>query len=158
MKELMMGIRADLPPVVIRQRPIMLRRGTAQNKVRRLGDEIARVLAAEAVRHTVIAVVVHRDLDDVESSSDVHIPNVLELETMQALEPALGADCSIIPAIPAWETEAWWFLWPDQVAKHRPSWRRLRDRTGKWVDRIEHAKETLGKGVATGRADQNTRF
>jgi hypothetical protein len=39
--------------------------------------------------------------------------------------------------------EAWWFMWPDQVAKHRPTWEPLKDRSGKRVDRIKDAKEIL---------------
>lgn len=38
-------------------------------------------------------------------------------------------------------------MWPDAVAAHRGCWRPLPDRTGKRVDRIENAKETLRREV-----------
>ncbi len=145
LRELMLGLRPNLPVVQLRQRPIMLRRGTSLAKMKRMGSEIGRLLAAEAIRHNVIAIVVHRDFDDIEPSDDLDHPNALEADTVAALQPVLLLGCQIVPVVPAWETEAWWFLWPEQVAKHRPTWKPLSNRKATWVDRIPHAKETLIK-------------
>jgi hypothetical protein len=50
--------------------------------------------------------------------------------------------------VPAWELEAWWFMWPDAVQAVRPkSWRAPDDHLGKRVGLIKDAKEELRRKV-----------
>jgi hypothetical protein len=44
--------------------------------------------------------------------------------------------------VPAWETEAWFFLFPDAVSKAFPSWNKLTAATGR-VDQRQNAKEAF---------------
>jgi len=66
---------------------------------------------------------------------------------MRAACVARGITVEVIVAIPAYEIEAWWLLWPEAVAKHRPSWDKLQDRTGQRVDKIVDAKKSLQRSL-----------
>jgi hypothetical protein len=49
--------------------------------------------------------------------------------------------------VPAWELEAWWFLWPDAVVAVQTTWRKPDDFVGRRVGLIENAKEELARRV-----------
>jgi hypothetical protein len=145
--ELKAALRPDLPPVAPRPRPIILRRDAEAAKGRSMADRIAAVVRAETVAHKVVAVLVHRDLDAPEPRDDASLTHESETELRRHLAAAVPGGCAVIPVVCAWEMEAWWFLWPDQVAAHRASWRRLPRQGRRRVDRISEAKEELRRSL-----------
>lgn len=143
LRELVAALRPDLPPVEPRQPPIILRKGTRPETKHGMADKIAAIVRAEEVTRKVVAVLAHRDLDAKEPRDDASAPHDNEADLHHAISAALPAGCAVIPVVPAWEMEAWWFLWPDQVAAHRRSWRKLPPLDNPRVDRIANAKEAL---------------
>lgn len=114
-------------------------------RVRRVAD----VVKAERIRNEVGCIFVHEDCDRVEPA---HEEDAAKLE--KALED-VGCDAHAVT--PAWEMEAWWFLWPDAVKDANPSWRKPDDYVGKSVGLIQNAKEELMRrvippGVKLGRS------
>lgn len=150
--ELAAGLRPDLPKPSLRLRPIILSRSANQPKRASAAQQIAGLVRAElAAGRQVRAVIAHRDLDKVETDETSNCYNedgssgnarALRDEIAVALAP-IRMPIAAIAAVPAFETEAWWMLWPDALAAHRSGWRRLQDRSGQRVDRISNAKETL---------------
>lgn len=147
LRELAAALRPDLPPVAPRPQPILLRRDALEGKRQNMADKIAAVVRAEAVTREVIAVLAHRDLDAPEPRDDASVAHENEAELRRDIAAAVPAGCAVIPVVCAWEMEAWWFLWPDQVAAHRTSWRRLPPRDRQRVDRISGAKEELRRAL-----------
>ena len=147
LRELVAALRSDLPRVEPRQQPIILRKDIQPGTRRRMTDGIAAVVRAEAVTRKVVAVLAHRDLDAREPRDDASAPHDNEAELHKTLTAAVPAGCAVIPVVPAWEMEAWWFLWPEQVAAHRPSWRKLPPHDRRRVDRIPDAKEALQQAL-----------
>ena len=143
LKELVGAARPDLPPVDPKPRPIILTRQADLKKHFDRSGEIARLVRAARLVHDVIAVVAHRDLDDVEPADHLHERSNNEEALRVALQPVADLGIDVVVTVPAWEMEAWWLLWPEQISKHRPSWKKLKDRSGKRVDRIVNAKEAL---------------
>jgi hypothetical protein len=158
------GLRPDLPSPSPRLRPLILSRSADRRKRASVSEEVARLTQAELVaRRSVRAVMVHRDLDKIET--DDHIDshhedgsNASAVELRSSISKALEGKKVNVPAIavvPAFETEAWWMLWPDAVAAHRPGWRRLPDRSGARVDRIVNAKEILKRSLRPSTGSHN---
>ena len=50
-------------------------------------------------------------------------------------------------AVPAWETETWWFLFPKALKAARPSWRQPDEYAGRDLGMIRNAKEELTRAV-----------
>lgn len=147
LRELTAALRPDLPPAVPRQTPIILRKHIKPRTKRGMADRIAAVVRAEAVTREVVAVLAHRDLDAREPRDDASGPHDNEADLHRTITAAVPGGCAVIPVVCAWEMEAWWFLWPEQVAAHRPSWRRLPVHDNQRVDRIGDAKETLKRAL-----------
>lgn len=95
---------------------------------------MAAARAAAAVSR-VMAVVLHEDADAVEPA------HVLLAETKEA--PFARAGFHAVGAVPAWEIETWWLLFPDQTASVRRSWRTPDEFRGLDLGRIENSKEKL---------------
>jgi hypothetical protein len=69
------------------------------------------------------------------------------------IEAALrGAGLEGHAVAPAWEMEAWWFLWPEAVKAAFPSWRAPDDHAGRNVGMIRDAKEELRRRVIPPKA------
>ncbi|MGC8475982.1 MAG: hypothetical protein ACP5NP_06485 [Acetobacteraceae bacterium] len=147
LRELAAALRHDLPPVEPRQQPIILRKDIKPKIKQGMADRIAAVVRAESEVRKVVAVLAHRDLDEVEPRSDASEAHDNEAELHRTVAAAVPPECAVIAVVPAWEMEAWWFLWPEQVAKHRSGWRPLRLRVGQRVDRIRDAKEELRRAL-----------
>jgi hypothetical protein len=49
--------------------------------------------------------------------------------------------------VPAWEIEAWWFLWPEAVAAVNASWDSLDGYRGRRTGLIANAKEELQRAL-----------
>jgi hypothetical protein len=144
LKELVRALRPDLPTMSPRREPIILSVMAAGEKKRTMARRMFQVIKAAQVENDVLAVLAHRDLDDVDPREEASELLPAEVDLRQSLEAELqSVGAAVVPVVPAWEIEAWWFLWPDQVAELRPGWRTLPDRTGKRVDQIANAKETL---------------
>ncbi len=143
LRELTAALRSDLPVVAPRRDPIILAKNATTAKMTTLAQRVAGVVRAEQEVADVIAVLVHRDLDAIDPRESPAEPLTAAQNLHASLEREVPAGVTIIPVVPAWEMEAWWFLWPTQVAAHRPGWRVLPDRLGQRVDQISKAKETL---------------
>lgn len=153
---LVRGLRPDLPTPAPRHRPIILDRSSNQRKRKSVADDIARLAKAELIAgRNIKSIIIHRDHDKIETDDniDAWAPNgsgshgdVLSQDIQQALKDH-KVSAAPIAIVVAFELESWWLMWPDAVAAHRGCWRPLPDRTGKRVDRIENAKETLRREV-----------
>lgn len=125
--------------VQTRRHPLVLIKGARPEEVPDRAQRIADAVDAERVRAEVRCVFAHEDCDDVEPAHE-HVAAQIE----SALR-AVGCDAHAVA--PAWEMEAWWFLWPDAVKAANPSWRSPNDYVGKNVGMIRDAKEELKRRV-----------
>lgn len=116
----------------------MLIRGENRAHDRKNAADVSAVVKADGVDHDVRAVIAHKDCDDFEPA---------HVKLAAAIERAMRAEGvpEPIACTPAWEMEAWWFLWPEAVAAAFPSWRKPDDHCGREVGRIRDAKEELQK-------------
>jgi len=137
--ELVQCLKSELH-VETRRRPIILDRGAAAAKRKKMFADIARVVRTERVLRHVHAVILHRDCDAVEPA---HLSESkrIEKEAGKALAPT-----RVVPATPAFELETWWYLFPDAVAAYKPGWRRL-TRNGEDVGKLANAKEILRRDL-----------
>ncbi|XXY20794.1 hypothetical protein WME88_14300 [Sorangium sp. So ce216] len=117
----------------------MLIKGARPEEVPDRAQRIADAVDAERVRAEVRCVFAHEDCDDVEPAHE---------KVAEEIESALrAAGCDAHAVAPAWEMEAWWFLWPDAVKAANPSWRSPNDYVGRNVGIIRNAKEELKRRV-----------
>lgn len=121
-----------------RDPPIEVKNAKLEDLPRR-SDRLAGALATERVARKVACVFAHEDCDDVEPA---------HRSLTKRIESALGQlDVPVYAVTPAWETEAWWFMWPNAVAAVRSSWRAPDDYAGRNVGLMRDAKEALQKAV-----------
>lgn len=64
----------------------------------------------------------------------------------------------MVAAVPAWELESWWFLFPPAVGSLHDSWRDPDQYVGKDVGRIQNSKERLVACVRPSSLRRNARF
>lgn len=137
-RELLGALRPDLPAAKLLRRPTVLIKDAALAKARSNAQGIAGVVRAAETRSTVLKVLAHQDCDACEPD---------HLETAERIEGELArASVDAIAVTPAWEIEAWWFLWPEAVVAVHPSWR-LPIPSRQQVGRIRNAKEELRRAV-----------
>lgn len=118
--------------VVKRRRPLLLAKGAQAAALQKRAAQLAAtVRQIEISDGPVTCVFVHEDADAV-TPADAR-------RSAEMRAAAHAADVEICPVVPAWELEAWWFLFPDAVAAAFPSWKKLTPRAT--VDRITDAKE-----------------
>lgn len=134
-KELVAALCPEAPRVEKRPKPLVLVRGRAAAEAKKSAVQVTSQVATDAVRFTVQAVIAHEDCDAI---SPAHVALGAQIRTVWGA----ALPCPVIPATPAFEMEAWWFLWPDVVARVVPTWRALPTRTRN-VDAIPDAKEAL---------------
>jgi hypothetical protein len=137
--ELVRCLRSDLD-VGTRREPIVLDKAADARKRKTNVEKIAAVVRADAAARPVHAVVLHHDCDAVEPA---HVDESRRLETEAA---AACAPARVVAATPAFELEAWWYLFPHAVAAYRPGWRGLA-RQGQEVGKLKDAKETLRRDL-----------
>lgn len=139
-KILLEALRPDLRHRVKPQRhPLVLIKNARLEDVPDRAQQIANVVDAYRVRAEIDRVFAHEDCDDVEPAHE---------RVATKIEEALAkAGCEAVAVTPAWELEAWWFLWPSAVKAAKPSWREPNDYVGKSVGKIRNAKEELKKRV-----------
>ena len=148
-KELFRALRPKAPSPKTLRAPLVLVKGRDADGVRSNAEDAARaVTRAAGVRYDVELVIAHEDCDAVEPA---HLPLAARIEASWG--EALGVP--VIGVAPAWETEAWFYLWPDAVAAVNGSWRPL-PRKARNVGKIQNAKEELRRNLRPGgkaRAD-----
>jgi hypothetical protein len=138
-KELVLALRPEQVKVEPRRAPLVLVKGKDKARDRKNLAEIAAVVRAERRRGRRLAVVAHRDCDELEPAHE-RIAVAIE----QGLRDA-GID-QAVAAVAAWEIEAWWFLWPEAVLAVNSKWRRPKPPRAD-VGQIENAKETLRQAL-----------
>lgn len=114
---------------------VFMSKEVARGKTISNAERIARVVAAQAVKDRIKAVVVHKDCDACEPA---HKP--LAVTIRQYMKSVGIVRCA--PAVAAWETESWLMLFPEALAAYRPCWKKLRLGKRK-VGQIENSKEFL---------------
>ena len=140
-RELIEGLRPEFASKVQhRRQPLVLIKNARPEDVPERAQRIADAVDIERATHDVACVFAHEDCDEVEPK---------HLAVCAKIEAALAkAGCPAHAVVPAWELEAWWFMWPDAVQAVRPkSWRAPDDHLGKRVGLIKDAKEELRRKV-----------
>ena len=135
---LVQALRSDTPALLKRRSPMVLMKGREAAKRKKSAENIAAAVRRESRRFDVRGVIAHEDCDDYEPE---HEPLASDIE---ARLEACGLCC--IAAVPAWETEAWLFLWPDAAREVVPGWNRP-SRRGQDLGRIRGAKEEYRKAL-----------
>lgn len=146
--ELARALRDDLPHIQPRRRPQVLVKGREKARARKSAADIAHVVHAESKARPSIFVLAHEDCDAIEPA---HTALADRIERHLKSE---GVD--VVAVTPAWEIEAWWFLWPRALASVNPRWRDP-GYAGKHVGLIKHAKETLRRAVRPSGKHSSTR-
>ena len=134
LRHLLLALRDDCPKVETRRRPMVLIKGRKRAEQRKAASSLAEVVRADRARRDVRLVVVHEDADAVEPADEQLADDMLAVLSEEGL-PA-------VPAVPAWEMEAWWYQWPDAVLAVNSKWRHP-NRQGRHVGKLERAKERL---------------
>jgi len=138
---LVAGLRPDLDRGVLKplRKPMALVRNVPPDRLPSQAVRSAAVLRAFNAVTPIRCVLMHEDADDVEPAHEALIAKV---ESAYKSWP-----WPVHAVVPAWETETWWFLFPDAVQAVRPSWRRPDQHAGRDVGRIGNAKEALKRAV-----------
>lgn len=110
--QLAQAVRQDLPTCLPVRSPPILSRTAAPQKRDDMASEVAKLTRAAAIRHEVVSVIAHRDCDEVEPA---HVRNSQDLQARLARAGVPQP----IAATPAFELEAWWYLWPSAVRSVR---------------------------------------
>ena len=144
LKNLAYAIRPDLPRMSSRRKPLVLikDRKAAEDR-KRNAAQIAAVIFAAEVECDVKFVVAHQDCDAIE-------PAHLQLTELIDKELVAAGLRNVLSVAPAWETEAWWFLWPDAVARVNSKWNRLKRSSNHGT--ITNAKEALRRDLRSAGA------
>lgn len=145
LRELISGLNPALGRIAqIRKAPTFLVKNVAPRDLPSRAQQVRGLVAAERIRHDIVCLVAHEDADDL-PPADV----ALENDKRGALA---GLGVPVHAVVPAWEIEAWWFLWPDAAPLVCAGWRAPTEYEGRAVDRIQNAKEryrdaTLKRGL-----------
>ena len=139
-------IRALAPDSAIqpepRRQPLVLIKNAPLSEIVDRAHQIKAAVEGERTRFDVVCVFAHEDCDACEPQHEV---------VARKIEDALAAvGCQAQAIVPAWEIEAWWFLWPEAVKSVVPSWRLPNDYVGRNVGLITNAKEELARAVLRG--------
>jgi hypothetical protein len=124
----------DAIPTPRRQPMVLIRDaqlGQAMDRAQRIADAVA----AESAIADVVCVFAHEDCDDFEPAHE-GIADKIESHLRRC-----GCDGHAVA--PAWELEAWWFLFPAAVSDVNRSWDSLEGYRGREIGKIRNAKEEL---------------
>jgi hypothetical protein len=141
LRELIEALRTEIKGRVVTLRePLVLIKNAKPEDVPDRARRIAHAVDIQRAAHDVTCVFAHEDEDNIEPGHEA---------TCTKIEEALKKEgCLAHAVVPAWEMEAWWFMWPEQVHGVRPkSWRVPDDYLGKEVGKIRNAKEELQRRV-----------
>ncbi|MBX3273019.1 MAG: hypothetical protein KF729_22340 [Sandaracinaceae bacterium] len=136
--QLMRALRTDCPKIETRRRPLVLIKNRDAAEQRKSAAAIADVVGADQRRFDVRLVVAHEDADALEPAHEA---------LAERTERLLGEKgIRAVAATAAWETEAWWYLWPDAVLAVNSKWRHPnRQKTD--VGKLRDAKEQLRRDL-----------
>lgn len=121
------------------RRPLMLVKPLKDESLPRYASQVCKVVNSAASQDTVTCVFVHEDADAFEPKHE---------EVAERIEHALrgaGVPGKVHAVVPAWEIEAWWFMWPDIVADCYESW--IEPTIATPPGRVRNAKERLRRAV-----------
>jgi hypothetical protein len=151
LKELAEALKPSLAGrVQTRRQPLVLIKDASPRDVPDRAARIVAAVKADEVAGPVCGVIAHEDCDNCEPH-DLDVANKIEA----ALAPI---QAEVHAVVPAWELEAWWFLWPDAVAATHPTWRKPDDYVGRRVGLVQNAKEEFARCVSPrGRRDARRR-
>jgi hypothetical protein len=140
LSELLLALCPVLDGIVypFRRPPVLIRDAAASV----IPDRVSRLTAlidAEMATSDVICVFAHEDCDAVEPAH--------ETLSQKIEESFRQAGYHVHAVTPAWESEAWLFLWPEAVRAYRPNWRSLRRYEGRNVGLIADAKGELTRAL-----------
>jgi hypothetical protein len=132
-----------------RRRPLFLTRGMNLKKVLGRAQQIAKTVELEKIQRPVLCVFIHEDCDCLEPSHE---------ERAERIESAMASvGVRVFGVVPAWEIEAWWFLWPKITASISSQWKPPTAYQNKEVGKVTNAKETLAKSLSQGPRSQRSR-
>ena len=144
LEHLAAAIWEQAPPIHYRRKPLVLIKGRNKAEARKNAEMIAQVVRAESVLYNVTFVIAHQDCDSVEP----HEPVAAQIKA----EITEAGVQNVIAVAPAWELEAWWYLWPTAVASVNSKWKRLSRKGNHGM--LSNAKETLTRDLrAPGTSD-----
>lgn len=145
--ELTNALWPDAPPIHHARSPLVLVRNRADAEARKNAAKISDAVKAFEIRKNAKAAIViaHEDCDAVEPA---HTPLAAKIKANLVAEGLSG----VVPVAPAWEMEAWWFMWPDAVSAVNSKWKKLRSTKGNH-GMITNAKESLRKALRTKEAN-----
>jgi hypothetical protein len=140
-RELMLAIAPEISATIkILKRPPVYAKRAAPSIVRNRVADMCALIRAEEATSTVVGVLVHRDCDAVEPAHKA------EAEAIESDFRRCGFEVRAVT--PAWEMEAWLFLWPQAVMAYRPSWNKIGSKyAGRNVGHIANAKEEFKRVV-----------
>lgn len=139
-KLLVGSIRVDAPRVEKRRRPLILMKDRNAANRRKNAQRVAQQVTRDQVRFEVRGVIAHQDCDAVEPA---------HIALSESIENALASvGVSGIAATPAWEMEAWLFLWPDAAPHVVKSWSRPRS-SNSHVGLVRNAKEAYRRALGS---------
>lgn len=123
------------------RRPPVLIKDAGQDAIPSRVSIIVKLIKAAQVDADIVAVFAHEDCDEVEPAHET---------LTKKIEDAFdSAPATVLAATPAWETETWFFQWPDAVANAFPAWSSLASYKGRNVGLISNSKEEFRRAVRT---------
>ncbi|WP_444947126.1 hypothetical protein [Micromonospora ureilytica] len=128
--------RSDLKPL---RKPMALVRNVPPSRLPSHADRVSALLRALNVATPIRCVLMHEDADDVEPAHEALISKIEDCYR--------SLPWPVLPVVPAWEMETWWFLFPEAVRQVRSSWQPPRQYAGRDVGQIRNAKEQLKKAL-----------
>lgn len=123
----------------IMRSPLVLIKNASPQDAPSRADRIASAARAVQAREQVKCVFAHEDADAIEPAH-AEIAERIERELREA-----GTPGQVHAVIPAWETEAWWLLWPEIVARCYESW--VEPKIASAPGQVQNAKERLTRAV-----------
>lgn len=148
--ELLRALRPDFTGNIkpLREPPLLIKDASPGNLPKR-ANVLAAIVRSEAVTSRVVCVLAHEDCDAVEPA---HIRLSHKIESLFR-EKGIIAQA----ATPAWEMEAWLFLWPEASKKYKPRWRRPDNYNGSNVGMLTDAKEKYIRALRPSKVADRTR-
>jgi hypothetical protein len=132
-----------------RDAPLFAKAGE-ERRILSEAQRIAELWKQENNRRTVDGVVVHEDTDAAEPSHS---------EVASRIEAALeSAECPGVAAVAAWETEAWFFMWPEAIEATKSAWLVPGSLRGKSTGHIQDPKSMLRSRCLRPGAKQRLRY
>jgi len=139
LKNLVAALWPEGPRFEYRRKPLILIRDQKEAEGRKKNAlAVLAVVRAGSVKNEIKAVIAHADCDAIE-------PAHVDLSKKIKDELAAQGVPSTIAATPAWEMEAWWYLWPEAVRRTNSKWAPLTRKGNHGY--LENAKETLKRDL-----------